>query len=295
MSGHVPVMAGEIIEQLKLKNGNVVVDCTVGCGGHASQVLKEIIPGGMLIGIDQDDEALKIAEQTLRPYGDAFRLIRGNFRDLAQILKNIDVKKVDGLLFDLGVASIHFDTPARGFSVNYNGPLDMRMDRGIQLTARKIINTFPYRELEGVLREYGEEWKSHRIARSIVERRKKKPIETTLELAKLIEGVYYRRRYSRRIHPATKSFLALRVAVNNELDALKMGLVSGIEHLKSGSRISVISFHSLEDRIVKHMFKEYQKKELLRIITKSPLRPEYAEVKKNPRARSAKLRTAERI
>ncbi|PIU41613.1 MAG: 16S rRNA (cytosine(1402)-N(4))-methyltransferase [Candidatus Omnitrophica bacterium CG07_land_8_20_14_0_80_42_15] len=295
MDLHTPVMAGEVIENLKLKPGNIVVDCTVGGGGHSAKILEKIVPGGMLIGIDQDDESLKAASQRLSPYQGSYKLVQDNFRNLNSIFENINVDKVDSALFDLGVASMHFDTPYRGFSIRNEGPLDMRMDRRQTLTAHRIVNTFSYEKLAQILYEYGEERKSRRIASFIVEVRKKKPIDTTAELAKLIEKAYYGKGYlSHRIHPATRTFLALRLAVNDELEALKEGLVAAIGHLRGGAVIAVISFHSLEDRIVKHMFKEYAKEGKLKIITKSPLRPSRVEIIENPRARSAKLRVGER-
>jgi len=285
-------MAEEAIGQLKLAPGRVIVDCTLGCGGHAALILKRIIPGGRLIGIDQDNEALRVAEDNLKRRKSSLTVIQDNFRNIDSILKKIHTDKVDGMLFDLGVSSIHLDKTSRGFSFNRKGPLDMRMDRANDVTAEIIVNRLPQERLESILREYGEERKARRIARAIIERRKKAPIKTTLELANIIERVY---RYRRRIHPATKSFLALRIAVNSELKALGEGLAAGINHLKSGARIVVISFHSLEDRIVKHTFRDCKKKGDLKIITKRPLRPSAAEAAGNPRARSAKLRVAERI
>lgn len=292
MRVHIPVMAEEAIEHLKLAPGRVVVDCTLGCGGHAALILKQIIPGGRLIGIDQDDEALRIAEDNLKRYKSPVTLIQNNFRNIDSILKEIHIDKVDGMLFDLGVSSIHLDKSSRGFSFNRKGPLDMRMDRANDVTAEIIVNRLPQERLESILREYGEERKARMIARAIIERRKRAPIKTTLELANIIERVY---RYRRRMHPATKSFLALRIAVNSELKALGEGLIAGINHLKSGARIVVISFHSLEDRIVKHTFRDYKERGDLKIITKSPLRPTAVEAAGNPRARSAKLRVGERI
>lgn len=292
MRAHIPVMAKEAIEHLKLAPGRVIVDCTLGCGGHTSLILEQIIPGGKLIGIDQDDEALRIAEGNLKRHKSSLTLIQNNFCNIDSILKEIHIDKVDGMLFDLGVSSIHLDESSRGFSFNRKGPLDMRMDRANDVTAEMIVNRLPQERLESILREYGEERKARSIAQAIIERRKKAPIKTTLELANIIERVYG---YRRRIHPATKSFLALRIAVNSELKALGEGLVAGINHLKSGARIVVISFNSLEDRIVKHTFRDCKQRGELKIITKSPLRPSAAEAAGNPRARSAKLRVGERI
>jgi len=292
MDVHIPVLAEETIEHLRLKNGDLAVDCTVGCGGHALLILEKITPGGRLIGIDQDDESLKIAEQRLAQYRDAIKLVRDNFLNLDSILKD---EVVDGMLFDVGVSSLHFNTPLRGFSLRRDGPLDMRMDRRSSLTARAIVNKFPHREIERIVREYGEEAKAGKIASAIVEARRKKSIETTLELARLIERIYRGKRHYFRIHPATRTFQALRIAVNNELDALREGLKAGIAHLKSGARIAVISFHSMEDRIAKTTLKEHKEQGRIRILTKSPIRPSRPEVLRNPRARSAKLRVAERI
>ena len=293
MDVHIPVMPKEAIEHLKLSPGSTVVDCTVGCAGHAALILEEISPGGKLIGIDQDEDALRIAEEKLTRYKESVNLIRDNFKNLSSILKCTN--KVDGLLFDLGVSSVHFDVPERGFSIRHDGPLDMRMDARLSVTAAVIVNKASYDKLEKILREYGEERKARKIARFIVEKRKTKPIRTTRELADLVVRAYRSQGRMLRIHPATRVFQALRIAVNDELVALREGLISGIEHLKCSRRIVVISFHSLEDRIVKNTFKEYAKKGDLKIITKTPLRPGEEEVRANPRARSARLRVGERI
>ena len=242
MDAHVPVMRDEVIHYLKPEAGKLIVDCTLGCGGHALKILEKITPDGTLIGIDQDEEALGMAKRSLAAYKNSCKFVNESFRNLALILKDLNIDKIDGLLFDLGVSSMHFDTPSRGFSIKQNGPLDMRMDRRNKLTAETIVNRFPFQELESILREYGQEWKSRRIASLIVESRKKKPIKTTFELSRLIERVYYKKSYHWRTYPATKTFLALRIAVNDELNALKEGLENGIEHLGKGARIALISF-----------------------------------------------------
>jgi len=292
MDVHIPVMAEEVIEHLNLKPGKIILDCTVGCGGHAELILKKILPGGKFIGIDQDDEALEIAARNLDQYKDSIELQRSNFRELDRVLKATD--KIDGALFDLGVSSLHLDRGQRGFSFRYDAPLDMRMDKRSGLTAGTIVNRFRGEDIRRILIEYGEEWAAGKIARAITERRKKAPIKTTFELSKLVERASSGKRRSYKLHPATKTFLALRIAVNDELAALREGLDSVIGHMAAGSRIAVMAFHSLEDRIVKNRFRESKKEGSLEIITKRPLRPCEDEIKKNPRSRSAKLRIAER-
>jgi 16S rRNA (cytosine1402-N4)-methyltransferase len=295
MDLHTPVLTERVVEFLELGPGKVIIDCTIGCGGHAKKILEQIQPGGKLIGIDQDDDALNVSGQRLASFKNSYTLLHDNFRNLRNICRENDIAAIDGLLFDLGVASIHFDTPFRGFSVRHDGPLDMRMDRRTKIMAEYIVNRCSYDDLEHILREYGEERRSRKIAHAIIETRKKKPIATTHQLAQLVERIYAHRYGRLRIHPATRTFQALRIAVNDELDALYEGLVAGIEQLRTGGRIVVIAFHSLEDRIVKRTFRDYQQKGMVKLITKSPMRPDEEEIRKNPRARSAKLRTAERI
>jgi len=263
--------------------GALYVDATVGGGGHAAEMLRASAPDGRLIGLDWDEEALAASREKLSEWGARVALVRANFAELDEALMNEGVTMVDGVMFDLGVSSRQFDEPSRGFSFQAEGPLDMRMDRRAGKSAREVINTASERELADIFFRYGEERRSRSIAKRIVAAR---PIETTTQLANLTGP----RRG--KIHPATRVFQALRIFVNDELENLKRGLVAGTRLLKSGGRMTVISFHSLEDRIVKHYFRETPE---LRVITRKPVTATEKEIEQNPRARSAKLRVAERI
>ena len=307
---HEPVMLREVLESLDLKPGGIYVDGTVGGGGHAQGILTATAPDGILVGIDRDDEALAETGRVLEPFGKRKVLVKGDYADLEGILSGLGIERVDGIVLDLGVSSHQLETAERGFSFTKPAPLDMRMDRDATRTARQIVNTTDARELKRILHLYGEELLAGRIARAIVERRKAGPIETTDELAAIVASAMPARMSHGRIHPATRTFQALRIAVNDELTSLDRGIASGIDHLKEGGRFSVISFHSLEDRMVKDLFRDASRgctcppdlpvcacggKPRLRVITRKPLRPGEDEVDRNPRARSAKLRTAERI
>lgn len=307
---HEPVMLQEVLESLDLKPGGIYVDGTVGGGGHARGILSATAPDGILVGIDRDDDALAESGRVLEPFGTRKLLVKGDYADLEEILSRLGIERVDGIVLDLGVSSHQLETAERGFSFTKPAPLDMRMDRDAPRTARQIVNTADARELKRILRDYGEELLAGRIARAIVERRKAGPIETTDELAGIIASATPARMSHGKIHPATRTFQALRIAVNDELKSLEGGIASGIERLKEGGRFSVISFHSLEDRMVKDLFRDASRgctcprdlpvcacggKPRLRVITRKPLRPGEDEVDRNPRARSAKLRTAERI
>jgi 16S rRNA (cytosine1402-N4)-methyltransferase len=306
---HEPVLLREILESLNLKPGGIYVDGTVGGGGHARAILAATAPGGILIGIDRDDDALEEARQVLEPCGTHPILVKGNYADLAAILDRLGIGCVDGILLDLGVSSHQIETAGRGFSFTQSAPLDMRMDRDAPLTARELVNTADPREIKRILRDYGEEMQAGRIARAIAEHRQQAPIETTGELAAIVAAAMPAHMRHGRIHPATRTFQAIRIAVNDELGSLARGIASGIDRLKEGGRFSVISFHSLEDRMVKDLFRGASRgctcppdlpvcacggKPRLRVITRKPVRPGEGEVERNPRARSAKLRTAER-
>lgn len=283
------------MSSLSLKCASVVVDGTVGGGGHSQEILEAILPGGRLIGIDADREALKIAAERLKDFNGSFTLINDNFRNIDRILTKENIKSVDAILLDLGISSYQIEDASRGFSIIRDSRLDMRMDRNLKTKAYDIVNRCNERELSQILEKYGEERFHNRIARHIKEARSKKPIETTTELASIIRkavGYKYRKRW---IDPATRTFQALRIVVNDELGSLEEGLKNAIFWLKTGGRIAVISFHSLEDRIVKNLFKGYSNLGVLKIITKKPLTPSREEILNNPRARSAKLRIAERI
>lgn len=288
-------MLEEVINSLNLKHGAVVVDGTVGGGGHSVQILNAITPGGRLIGIDADSDALKVAHERLKDFSGSFTLVNDNFRNIDRVLSKEDVKDADAIFLDLGISSYQIEDGARGFSIKSDSRLDMRMDRAARTTAYEIINRYSEKDLSELIEKYGEERFHNKIARYISQARQKKPIETTQELALLIRrAVGYRYRNSR-IDPATRTFQAIRIEVNDELGALEEGLKSAIFWLKAGGRITVISFHSLEDRIVKNLFKGYRELGILKIITKKPLTPSRDEIFNNPRARSAKMRVAERI
>jgi len=288
-------MYREVIEYLNLKNGDLVVDATIGLGGHAKLILERITPSGKLIGIDRDKESLEIAKGNLSDFKGNFQLCHGDFRDLDEIFEFLKISSYDGILFDLGVSSFQIESPERGFSFQLDSPLDMRFDRDSYISAYDLVNNLTEKEITSLLKSFGQERYSNRIAKVIVGERKFHPIATTSELTKIVlKAIPYRGRYQR-IHPATRTFQALRIAVNRELEALEEGLTKAIDFLKSGSRICVISFHSLEDRIVKEKFKYFSSNRRLKIITSKPLTPSSLEIVENPRCRSSKLRVAEKI
>ena len=285
-NGHIPVLLKEVIENLNPSPGKVFIDGTIGGGGHAIEILKRIQPRGRLIGIDFDDKALEVAADNLRDLRDGLTLIKGNYSDMKDILMGIGIDRVDGILLDLGISTLLLES-GRGFSFNDTGPLDMRMDMSGKPTASDMVNKFPENKLSEIIWKYGEEKRAKRIARAIVRAR---PVKSPRELAQVITGAYPGRH--RRIHPATKTFQALRIFVNDELNSLHKALIEGSRVLRRGGRFCIISFHSLEDRIVKDCFRQI---EGLRVLTKKPITPGIDEVKKNPRARSAKLRVAEAL
>lgn len=280
---HVPVLATEIVEGLAIREGGDYLDATLGGGGHSALIL-EAAPHLTLTGIDQDPQAIAAAQAKLTPYGDRVQIWQGNFADF-----DPGDRRFDGIIADLGVSSAQFDIPDRGFSFRLSAPLDMRMNPQQDMTAAEIVNTWEEQDLANVIYQYGEERLSRKIARRIVERR---PFETTTELAEVIfYSVPKSYRYGR-IHPATRTFQALRIVVNRELDVLERFLDRAPHWLKPGGRVGIISFHSLEDRIVKHTLRENP---LLRVLTKKPIVPTPKEMEHNGRSRSAKLRWAERI
>jgi len=289
---HVPVLVREVIEALAVQPGGRYIDCTVGAGGHAAAILEHSLPGGQLLGIDADPEALEIARSRLEPYQDSTLIINENFANLQAICFKYDFFPVHGILFDLGLSSLQLSNRTRGFSFQQDSPLDMRFNPDQEVTAADIINTYTESELAHFIRMYGEEGFSNQIARRIKQER---PIRSTLQLAHLIEQVVGNRRG--RIHPATKTFQALRIAVNRELEYLEAGLKQAIDLLGFEGRLVVISYHSLEDRIVKQFMQQKSRGEdaCLRLINKKVITPSITEVQVNPRSRSAKLRAAERI
>jgi 16S rRNA (cytosine1402-N4)-methyltransferase len=291
---HKPVLVEEVIDNLNLKSGNVVVDCTLGAGGHSLKILDHIAPSGKLIGIDQDKDIIKIAFENLKKYKNNINLLYGNFKDIDNLLSSIDVEKVDAVLYDLGVSSLQLDTPERGFSFKSEGPLDMRMDKEAAISAFDLVNNLPRNELRRILSQYGEERYAGKIADLIIEKRKADPIESTVVLSRIAAEAYPYRAIFSKIHPATRTFQALRIAVNSELDILKISIGKAVDVLKVHGRLGIIAFHSLEDRIVKNTFKYYAAKKLVNIVTKKPIRPKNKEIINNPRARSARLRVAEK-
>jgi 16S rRNA (cytosine1402-N4)-methyltransferase len=278
-------MLEEVIEVLNPKIGGIYVDATTGVGGHSEHILELIGPQGKLIGIDKDSESLRVSEQRLSGK-------RGNFSEMENLLSQEGIHQVHGILFDLGVSMLQLKNFERGFSFLSQERLDMRMDKGQDLSAWEIVNTYPEKRLEEILREYGEERRSKSIVKAIVRRRKTSPIDTCSELAKLIGQIYVRRG---RTHPATKTFQALRIEVNKELEQLREGLDASVQLLKTGGRFCVISYHSLEDRIVKRFIADHARRGILRVITKKPRTPSAQELRNNPSSRSAKLRAAEKL
>ncbi len=291
---HIPVMSKEIQEGLNLQPGNVFVDCTLGLAGHAAEVVKVLGPEGRIVGIDRDASSLAVAEQHLSGFNGKKDFVHSDFRYIENILNDLNVDKVNGILLDLGISSFQLDNPDRGFSIRLNGPLDMRMDQENFISAYDLVNSLSERELAIILKKYGEERWHYRIARFLVEERTKHPIETTRELSHAVLRAIPAHNRHQRIHPATRTFQAFRIAVNRELESLEMAMEHCVKRLAPGGRICVISFHSLEDRIVKHKFRQMAKDGLLNLITKKPLRPNDEETSQNIRARSARLRIAER-
>lgn len=289
---HVPVMVKEVIDGLALKAGGVYVDGTLGPGGHSEAILSHCPDLKLLIAFDLDQETLKAAGERLKKYGDKVILFYGNFKDIPDVLFAERIEKVDGVLLDLGISSYQLERSKRGFSFLREEPLDMRMDRSGAVTASELVNSLPEKVLSDLIYNYGEERWARRIAKAIIKRRDRSPILTSLDLARVVYDAVPPKYRHGRIHPATKTFQALRIAVNRELENLKDALEGLPECVKEEGRICIISFHSLEDRMVKDAFRSDER---LKPITKKPIRANEEEVLKNPRARSAKLRIAQRI
>jgi 16S rRNA (cytosine1402-N4)-methyltransferase len=296
---HVPVLLNEVLQGLSPRSGGRYLDGTLGGGGHAAAVLEASAPAGRLLGIDADPAALAAAGTRLAAFGERATLAHGNFRDLGQLARENGFAQVDGLLLDLGVSSHQLDTPERGFSFTAEAPLDMRLDPTSGATAADLVNETPESELADLIFRYGEERGSRRVARFIAEARRKQPIETTIELADLVSRALGGRHG--KIHPATRTFQALRIAVNRELESLESALPQAVDLLAEGGRVAIISFHSLEDRIVKLFFRAEsgyggsEQAARLQIITKKPIEASEQEARSNPRSRSAKLRIAEKL
>ena len=292
---HQSVMAEEVGKYLNPREGGCIVDCTVGLGGHALAVGKLLGPRGRLIGMDRDSASLELARGKLSSLPGNFELRHSDFRNLDKVLEELKISQVDGILFDLGLSSFQLNDPQRGFSFNSEGPLDMRMDQESFINAYDLINSLSEKELMLIFRNFGEERFSSRIARRLVYQRRLHPIETTRQLTEEVLKAlpsFYRHQ---RIHPATRIFQAIRIAVNRELEALEMALSKCPQFLKPGGRIVVLAFHSLEDRIVKTFFKSFAEHRQLKILTKKPLRPTEEEINQNSRCRSARLRAAEKL
>lgn len=301
---HQPVLYHEIILALQPKNEGLFIDATLGAGGHARGILEACAPDGRLLGLDVDPQALALARKNLAPYGERARLMQASYDSLSTILREIGWEAVDGILLDLGLSSMQLDTPERGFSFQHNAPLDMRFDPASPTTAADLVNRLSQEELADLIYEFGEERASRRIARAIVNAR---PLRTTGELAAVIESVMPRKG---RIHPATQTFQALRIAVNRELDRVESVLPQAVAALKPGGRLAVISFHSLEDRTVKEFFRRESRdcicpprqpvctcghNAVITEISRKPITPGEVEIAANPRARSAKLRVVEKL
>ena len=312
---HIPVLLAECLEHLNLKTQHTFVDATLGGAGHSLEAAKRLGREGTLIGIDQDEVALAAAGERLGAIPESERpelcLLRGNFGDMDRLLVQAEVPAVDAFLFDLGVSSVQIDTPSRGFSFKENGPLDMRMDPGKQtLNAAEIVNTYNAADLARIIRDYSDERWASRIAEFICRARQDRPIETSEQLVDIIKAAIPASARRAGGHPAKRTFQALRIEVNGELDVLREGLEAAVRWLAPGGRIVVISYHSLEDRIVKDIFAKHARrctcppdlpvcvcgnKPVLKLVTRKPLVPTAEEVERNPRARSAKLRVAERL
>jgi 16S rRNA (cytosine1402-N4)-methyltransferase len=301
---HTPILYQEIIHALQPKSPGCYIDGTIGAGGHARGILEACTPDGRLLGFDLDSQALALARETLAPYGTRVVLMQASYFSIPESMRQLGWEAVDGIVIDLGVSSMQLDTPERGFSFQVDAPLDMRFNRQTGLTAAQLINTTPEAELADLLFKYGEEPRARRIAKMIVQAR---PVRTTLQLAELAKKAYPGHS---RVHPATRIFQAIRIAVNDELTVLEQALPRAIQALRPGGRLAVISFHSLEDRIVKDFFRreskdwinppyekiyEVERHATLKEISRKPITPGADEIRTNPRARSAKLRVAERL
>lgn len=302
---HQPVLYQQVMNALAPEKGSLFLDGTLGAGGHAKGILQASTPHGQLLGLDRDAEAMKMARQRLRAYKDRLILRQASYRNAPDILDQVGWKRVNGILLDLGVSSMQIDQPQRGFSFMEDGPLDMRFDQDQEVTAADILNSLEEPELVSIIWEYGEERYSRQIARAIVDAR---PIQTTRDLARLVQSVVPG--HGSQIHPATRTFQALRIATNEELEVLSTALPELLNRLEPAGRIAIISFHSLEDRIVKQYFKKESSDCLcppkqpvctcghqasIKVLTKKPVRPDKHEIEHNPRARSARLRVAEKL
>jgi 16S rRNA (cytosine1402-N4)-methyltransferase len=306
---HVSIMLDECIEALDIKKDGIYVDCTLGGAGHSSHIVKRLSDEGLLIGIDQDKDALEAASKRLSEYANV-RYVHNNFYNIDEILEELKIEGVDGILADLGVSSYQLDNAERGFSYMQDAPLDMRMNRDDKFSAYDVVNSYSEEDLYKIIRDYGEEKFAKRIAQFIVDRRKANRINSTYELVDIIKAAIPAKARREGPHPAKRTFQAIRIEVNKELSILNKTIVDGVKRLRIGGRMAIITFHSLEDRIVKNKFRELEnpctcpkefpvcicnKKPLVKVITRKPIEPSEEEVNENPRSRSAKLRVIERI
>ncbi|MGL4108180.1 16S rRNA (cytosine(1402)-N(4))-methyltransferase RsmH [Clostridium sp. LP20] len=306
---HVSVLLNECLDGLDIKEDGIYVDCTLGGAGHSSHILRNLSSEGLLIGIDQDKDALRAAGDRLKEYENV-KFVHNNFHNIENILEELDIPKVDGILMDLGVSSYQLDEGERGFSYMKDAPLDMRMNRDNEFSAYEVVNSYSVEDLYRIIRDYGEEKFAKRVAQFIVDRRANKPIETTFELVEIIKAAIPAKARREGPHPAKRTFQAIRIEVNGELQILNKAIEDGVKRLNKGGRMAIITFHSLEDRIVKLKFRELAnpctcprefpicvcgKTPLVKIISRKAIDPSKEEVEENPRSRSAKLRVIERI
>lgn len=306
---HISVLLNECLEGLDIKENGTYVDCTLGGAGHSSHILERLSSEGTLIGIDQDNDALRAAKEKLRDYSNV-KFVHNNFYNIDSILTSLNIPKVDGILMDLGVSSYQLDEGERGFSYMKDAPLDMRMDRDREFSAYEVVNTYSEEDLYRIIRDYGEEKFAKKIAKFIVDKRADKPIETTLELVDIIKAAIPAKARREGPHPAKRTFQAIRIEVNGELAILNKAIEDGVGHLNKGGRMAIITFHSLEDRIVKLKYRELAnpctcpkefpvcicgKKPLVKIISRKAIEPSKEEIEQNPRSRSAKLRILEKL
>ena len=306
---HVSVLLNECLQGLDIKENGIYVDCTLGGAGHSSEILKRLSRDGTLIGIDQDKDALSAAKKRLESYQNV-KYVHSNFYNIDDILKNLEIEEVDGILMDLGVSSYQLDEGERGFSYMKDAPLDMRMNRDNDFSAYDIVNTYSLEELHKIIKDYGEERFAKRVATFIVNKREEKPIESTLELVEIIKAAIPAKARREGPHPAKRTFQAIRIEVNSELKILNNAIEDGVNRLSKGGRMAIITFHSLEDRIVKLKFRELAdpctcpkdfpvcicgKKPLVKLVSRKAIEPSNQEVEENPRSRSARLRIVEKL
>lgn len=306
---HISVLYNETLDILNIKPDGIYVDGTMGGAGHSEGICKRLSDKGTFIGIDRDDFVFDRAKERLSPYNCKKHFVKGNFHDIKNILQELGIDKVDGMMVDLGVSSFQIDDEKRGFSFRHDGPLDMRMDRTSDFDAKMLVNTYSYEDLRRIISEYGEEQFAGNIAKHIIKRREEKPIETTFELVEIIKAAIPKKFHAKK-HPAKKTFQAIRIEVNNEIDALEKSVEDMIDVLDKGGRLAVITFHSLEDRITKKVFNDKKKgctcpkdfpvcvcgnKPKVKVLTGKPILPTNEEIEYNPRSRSAKLRAIEKL